>query len=238
MRLLLTRPIDDARASADKLRALGHEAVLSPVIEIVALRCELTPQAFDALALTSAHAARFLSPADKARLAALPAFAVGARSAAAARAAGFARVESAEGDERALAALLQTRLPRGAAVLYLAGRERKGGLEALLAQAGLRCTLVETYDAAAAPALTPEAASALRRGGLDAALHYSARSAKLLFHLARAAGLDDALSQLRHLCISADAAAALPPGARARAEIAAAPAEAALLELLAPLGKR
>ena len=83
MRVLLTRPIDDARRSATRLRALGHQAVLSPVIEIVALPCVLPRQAFEAVALTSAHAAQFLSPADIARLASLPAFAVGARSGAA-----------------------------------------------------------------------------------------------------------------------------------------------------------
>ena len=233
MRVLLTRPIDDARASAGRLRALGHQVVLLPVIETGALPFVLPRQAFDAVALTSAHAAAALPPADIARLVSLPAFAVGARSAAAARAAGFARVEAGEGDERALAARLQARLPRGASVLYLAGRERKGALEALLAAAGLRCMVVETYDAVAAPALSPEAKAALMQGALDAALHYSARSARLLFELAQAANLAARLTPLRHLCLSADIALALPQAVHARAEIAAAPNEAALLALLA-----
>ena len=232
MRVLLTRPIVDARRSADRLRALGHEAVLSPVIEIVALPCVLPRQAFDAVALTSAHAAQFLSPADIARLASLPAFAVGARSAAAARAAGLMQVWSADGDETALAALLARRLPVGASVLYLAGRERKGRLEAALQDAGLRCQLAETYQAAPATALAREAIEALRRGDLDAALHYSARSAKILFALARAAGLDGALCRLRHLCLSADVAAELPEAAKGRAEVAVTPTEAALVGLI------
>ena len=79
-------------------------------------------------------------------------------------------------------------------------------------------------------AKTLEAIEALRRGDLDATLHYSARSAKILFALARAAGLDDALCRLRHLCLSVDVAVALPEAARGM--VAATPTEVGLVGLL------
>ena len=233
MRLLLTRPAQEAQASAARLQALGHKVTLAPVTAITPLLRALPPGDWAAIAVTSAHAARFLEKPLAARLAATPVFAVGGRTAQAARRAGFLRVQAGQGGERELAALIRAALPAGAQLLYLAGRERMGGLAALLQDAGFACVTAETYDAPAAAALPPLATVALAMGRIEAVLHYSARAARIFSDLAADAGVADAAALPRHLCLSGDVAAALILPAGARARIAATPDEAALFALLA-----
>ena len=232
MRVLLTRPQAEAERSAAGLRALGHEAVIAPVIAIAPLAFDVPGGAFDAVVITSARAVAGLTAEHMQRLASLPVFATGTASARAAQEAGFLKVRAGAGGEAALAQLVQAHLRRGARALYLAGRERTGGLVALLEAAGLRCDLIETYDAAAAAALPAAAAEALRAGDLGAVLHYSTRSAAILFRLCEAASLASQLETQRHLCLSGEIAAALPAAARRMALIAAAPDETRLFALL------
>ena len=56
MRILLTRPKADAERTAARLAALGHQTVISPVIEIVATGSALPGVFFDAMIATSRHA--------------------------------------------------------------------------------------------------------------------------------------------------------------------------------------
>ena len=232
MRLLLTRPAQEAQVSAARLRALGHAVVVAPVTTIAPLLRALPAGEWAAIAVTSAHAAQFLHRPLPAAQAATPVFAVGGSSAKAARRAGFLAVRSSQGGERELAALIGSAVPAGAKLLYLAGRERKGGLAALLADAGLDCVTLETYDAPAADALPPPAAVALAMGRIDAVLHYSARAARVFSDLTASAGLADTAARLRHLCLSGEVAAALALPGGAIADIAAKPEEAALFALL------
>ena len=92
-------------------------------------------------------------------------------------------------------------------------------------------TVWECYEARAVPVLPRNAAQALARGGLAAVLHYSARSARGLGGLVRAAGLAAPFSALRHVCLSADVGAALdvPPD---RLAVAIRPDEDSLMATL------
>ncbi len=92
---------------------------------------------FDALLATSRHA--FTQGPDLQRWGKrLPVFAVGRRTAEAARAAGFDDVRIGAGDGEGLATLVRLTLPRPARLLYLAGRDRKPTLEALARRRGRR----------------------------------------------------------------------------------------------------
>ena len=225
MRILVTRPQADAERTAARLAARGHEALVAPVLAIAPSGEPLPPGPFDALVLTSAHAAGPAAVLDRA----LPVYAVGARTGAAAQAAGFAQVRAAGGDARALAALLRAALPPPARLLHAAGRDRKPEPAASLTRAGYAVTVWTAYEARAAGSLTDALASALRGGRLDVALHYSRRSAAILAALGAAAGLTPDLERLRHLCLSEDVAAGLPGMDVA---VAPEPREEALLDLL------
>lgn len=228
MRVLVTRPLPDAERTAASLAARGHAALLAPVTAIRRTDGALPGGRFDAVAATSHHA--FPPPEGLDR--GLPVFAVGARTAAAARAAGFRDVRVGRGDGAGLADLLRLTLPRPARLLYLAGRDRKPLLEAAVAAAGYGFAVADVYEAAALPAWPDEVAEALRGGRVEAALHYSRRSVDLALGLAAGAGLGDAFVALRHLCLSGDCAEPLEARHADAVAVAGRPDEDALLALL------
>jgi len=232
MRILVTRPEPDAARTAATLRAAGHQVSVDSLLAVEPVAFDPPPGEFAAAAVTSANAPRALAanPAV-AKLKSLPLFALGARSADAAREAGFSQVETAGGDARTLGELLVRRLPTGARVLYLAGEDRARDLAALTAAAKIAIETRVVYRAKAAERFADATAAKLRAREFDAVLHFSPRSAATFVALVRQARLESALHSLRHLCLSAAVAAVLA-GAGARAEIAPRPEEAALLALL------
>jgi uroporphyrinogen-III synthase len=228
MRVLVTRARDDAERTAQKLLARGHEAVLAPVIEIVATGEPAPAGAYDAVIVTSAHAAGALSGLDDKQT---PVFAVGRSTADAVRQAGFASVLAAEGDATSLSGLIRSRMPPAGALLHVTARHRKEEPAASLRAAGFTIREWEAYEARAVESLSGATIAALRTGQIGAALHYSRRSADLVIRLAGQAGLASALRALPHLCLSADVAAPLR-AAGAVSLIAEEPSEDALLGLL------
>lgn len=231
MRVLVLRPGDGARRTAARLAELGHEAICSPVLETVATGERAPPGAFDGVIATSAQAFRFVESATLRPFLRLPAMCVGARTAHAAREAGFAdiRVEAADAAQLALAI---TQAPPTNRLLYLAGRDRKPGLETALETEGVTVAPWIVYEARAVAALRENALDDLRAGRLDAALHFSRRSAAVFCDLTAAAHLGEEARALLHVAISTDAARGLAPLDPPRLRVAAAPDEAHMLALL------
>ena len=233
MRLLLTRPEPDAERTAAHLRAHGHEVVLAPLLRIEPLAdAEIGAGPWAAILVTSANAAGVAAHPRFAALRLLPVFAVGARSAAAMREAGFADVTSADGDVRDLVGVVTQRLEGGAPLLYLAGAERSGDLAGRLAAHGFAVRTSVVYRAVKVGALPGSAAAALS-GGIDGILHFSRRSAEAYVDAARAAGLSAAaLTQPAHFCLSAQVAEPLAQAGAADVRIAPQPTEASLIGLI------
>ena len=231
MRVQVTRPRDQAAATARRLRELGHEAVLAPALEIAPSREPAPPRRYDAVLVTSANAAPALA-AERARFGQTPVLAVGGRSAAAALASGFDTVQQAAGDGIALVNLVRQACPPGARLLHAAGRDRKAEPARSLTAAGYAVTVWECYQALPATALPHRALEVLRNGQIDALLHYSRRSAEHFARLARQAGLGEALPGSLHLCLSPDVAHGLEDLAGLKLRVAPKPDEASLLGLL------
>jgi uroporphyrinogen-III synthase len=233
MRLLVTRPEPDATRTAAVLRAKGHEVVVAPVLRIEPVAAEIGAGPFAGVIMTSANAAQAIAGHARHReLTALPAFAVGARTAEAARRVGFASVASADGDTRELVQLIAARFAgSGGRLIYLAAEDRAGDVAGALAAHGLTVETGVIYRAVPAPGFAPDLQKALRSGPLDGVLHYSRRSAEAFLAGARAAGSLPAAMESRHYCISADVAAPLR-AAGATVRVAVRPDEAALVELL------
>jgi uroporphyrinogen-III synthase len=228
--LILTRPRPQAERFADDVRArfgARFDIVIAPVIEIVPVEATPDTSRYAALLFTSENGVRSFAARWGARD--LPAYCVGARTAAAARAAGFA-ARSAGGDAAALARLVVAELPAGARVLHLRGRHAAGDLAGRLRAAGIAADEAVIYDQAAR-APSAEALAAL---GSDAPVLvplFSPRSARLL-----AAALDGRARPAAGavaLCLSPAVAAALPAGLFADQRIAASPDAGAMLDLLA-----
>src|ERR1039458_1004556 len=104
MAVLVTRPHPDGEATAAALRGRGLEVLRAPMLrfEPVAFHDDLDAN-YGAVIVTSANALRGIEPhLAGSRLLKLPLFAVGGRTADAARSAGFDRVISAQGDAAGL----------------------------------------------------------------------------------------------------------------------------------------
>lgn len=235
MRVLITRPQPECERTARAVRELGHEALLAPLLRIEPVsEAGIGEGPWSAIAFTSANAAQAIAAHPvKPRLVKVPVFAVGTRTAAAARAAGFAEVQSAEGDVTALAGLIgESLINRAEPVLYLAGVERARDLGNLLAPHGLAVETVPIYRAVVADVLPPEPRDALARGAIDAVLHFSRRTAQAFLAAASAANLRAEALALRHLCLSAEIAAPVIAAGAARVTIARRQDHLALLDLL------
>lgn len=237
MRLLVTRPLQEARATAARLAGLGHEALLSPVIKIGALAPDLPDGEFRAILATSAHA--FLAdsvPGILGRYGDVSIYVAGSKTWHAgqslARQVGMPHilVVHAAGDARGLADKLVPWPP--SRFLYLAGRDRKPHVEALLTAAGHAVVILETYAADKTDCLNEAIEADLHAGGIDGVLHYSRRSAEIFLDLAQKAGLDGQARHLRHFCLSSDVAQPLLAFGAHSVQIAAAPNERSLFELL------
>lgn len=232
MRLLLTRPEEDAARTAAALEALGHEVILAPLMTIAF--CDGPPLALDAvqaLLITSANGVRALARRTARRD--LPVFAVGAQSAAAAAAAGFCHIRAADGDVEALAkAVVGWADPHGGPLFYAAARDIRVDLAALLAPSGFTVRQEVLYAAVPAERLPAEAISALATGRADGVLLYSPRSAALFMAAVQQAGLADACAGLTAYCLSPAVAAALAGLKCGGYAIAPNPDQASLLALL------
>jgi len=236
VRLLVTRPEPDCERTAALLRERGHDAVVAPLLRIEPIAdADFGQGPFGGVVITSANAARWLGlHPRRAEVLTLPLFAVGERSAAAARAAGFSAVISADQDVRALARLIAERQPAGVApLLYVAARERGGDLAGDLAALGIAVKTTVAYRAAKAEALPDAARQALAAGALEGVLHFSRRSAEAYLDCCSSAGLLSQGLAPTHYCLSAQVAEPLVGAGAMDIRIAARPEEAALLDLLA-----
>lgn len=235
MRILVTRPVDEAQRTANRLRALGHETFIAPV-----LRIEPVPDAsighapWGVVVMTSGNAARALmAHARCSELTALPVFAVGRQTAEAAKLAGFSDVTSSDGDGGDLVRLISGRISdRAAPLLYLAGSDVARDLAGDLAAHGFKVQTVVLYRAKAADAFTDEVAAAMRTGGIDGILHYSRRSTVIFVECARSGGLLREIKALTHFCLSDRAAEPLRDIGATDIRIARRPDEEALIDLL------
>lgn len=231
MRLLVTRPEEGGERSAAALRARGHDVLLAPLLRIEPLAdVDLGAPPFDAILLSSANAARAIANHPRmSELKTVPVLAVGQQTAEAARAAGFADVQSADGDARKLSAFAAARFAGSrSALLYLAGDERARDIAGELPALSVRTVAV--YRAVKAAQLPSSVQAALAAGRLDGVLHFSLRSAEAYIACAQAAGLLDKALALFHYCLSPRVAG--PLGAAANIRIAARSDEAALLDLV------
>ena len=240
-RFLITRAEEDGAATAARLAALGHAALEAPLLQIRYLpEKEIEPLPFQAVLITSANGARGLSRylsrhPDGGELFSLTALAVGDRSAAAARDAGFFRVLSADGDVTTLAALIRAELDAAdGPLLHVAGTVTAGDLAGELRPDGYEIARAVLYEAVTAQTMPDAAREALENAMVDGIFLYSPRTARTFAALVDKAGLGDTLNRLTAYCLSPAVATALDSCRFDRVLVASTPTEDALLALLAP----
>jgi uroporphyrinogen-III synthase len=218
----ITRARPGALATAERVRDLGYEAIVDPLLVVESLHAELDLSHVTALAFTSANGVEAFARLSDAR--GLPVFAVGRATAKAAHVEGFASVSSADGDVEDLCALIAA----GASgpVLWAGAKEPAGDLVAMLRGCGVMAkgvAVYETLDRA------PSDETLARLNTQATALLHSPRAARVLAALLR----ERPAPALRLLCLSEAVAAPLrdlvEPGS---VTFAPRPDESMLLDLL------
>ncbi|WP_328703032.1 uroporphyrinogen-III synthase [Arenibaculum pallidiluteum] len=235
LRLLVTRPREDAEPLARALAARGHEAVIEPLLEIrIAEGPALDLDGVQGLLLTSANGVRAVARRTPRRD--LPVWAVGDATARAARGAGFGQVESAAGAVEDLARLIVARCdPSAGRLVHAAGTAVAGDLSELLAQAGFTVDRQVLYAAEAAEDLSPGTVSRLYAGTIDAILFFSPRTARSFVRLAGRAGLSERLGPVTAFCLSEAVAHEVRTLGWGAVRTAPRPDQASLLALIDPL---
>lgn len=237
MTVLVTRPSPDNARTADTLRARGFDVLLAPMLrfEPVAPPAALDPD-IAAVIVTSANAVRAIQPRlEGSALRGLPLFAVGAQTASAAEAAGFANVISADGDSAALRALIRkTAKARGiaadATLLYLAAADVARDLSAELADDGFHIVMQTVYRMAPMTTFPRDVCDAFAAHGIRAVLHYSRRSAQAFVAAARGDGVEISALSVPQCCLSKAVAEVLREAGASQVTVAKTPDESALME--------
>jgi uroporphyrinogen-III synthase len=175
--LLLTRPGEEADATAEAAGAAGFETLSAPLLHIEALDWSLPADAApEALLFTSARAPHIVA-SRRPDVRSLPAYAVGPNTAAAVSRAGFRLVSAGETDGSAIVARAAAEGVRN--LLHMAG-EQAARLDV---PEGIRLTRVPVYAARLAAGLPQPAQEALRSGAVFATLLFSPRTAAHFRHL-------------------------------------------------------
>jgi uroporphyrinogen-III synthase len=234
MHVLVTRPLDDARQTAQELARRGHEAVVAPLFSIRFFEGpSLAIGDAHAILATSGNGVRGLARRTARRDVRL--LAVGPGTAGIARSLGFEDVVDAKGDGAALARLARVRLrPQDGPLLVVAGENASPDLAISIERGGFQVRISVVYESIAVPTLPDLACEALRSETLDAALLFSPRSARLLAQRIREAKLAAACSRLVACCISESTARALDGLGFRESRVADRPNQEALLDLIGP----
>ena len=224
LKVWITRAEPAATVTAERVNALGHLAVVDPLLVVSALEAQIELSGVAALAFTSANGVRAFAELTKDRT--VRVFAVGAATAEAAKKAGFRQILSAEGDVEALAARIAARKRElKGVVLHPGAAEPAGDLVGALAAEKVEARLLPLYDTLP---VKPSDATLEALDGLDAVLLHSAKAAKALATLLRR----HPAPQLRALCLSPAVAKPLSRARLKEVVRASMPIETALLNLI------
>jgi uroporphyrinogen-III synthase len=239
MAILVTRPQPDNAATVAALRAKGFEALPAPMLRFEAVAFQDDSDAgYGAVIVTSANALRAVAgQAAIVRLKELPLFAVGERTADAARDSGFHNVISADGDATALRELMvesvrAKTLKKTTTLLYLAGADLARDLAGELGERGFNVVTQTTYRMAPVVNLPPDVCGAFAAHGIEAVLHYSRRSARAFLDAARAGGVEISALAIPQCCLSEAIASIVRDAGATQVMVAASPDEKALFDVL------
>ena len=213
MRFLITRPQPDALKLANRLKSMGHEAVVSPVINTVCCPASLpAPDRIDGLIITSRNALRCLEKTreHKAYLN-LPLFAVGKATAQQATALGFSLVLQGKGRASALPPQIKAfyKAHQAPQLLHPGTAKKAFELTPALAALGIKLLEHEVYRTQLCENMTADAIARLCSGEIDGVILLSPRTAKHFHTLINQNALKEEMGAVSCLCLSQNVANAL-----------------------------
>ena len=237
MKLLITRPAEDAKRQAVPFEALGHEVVIRPLMEVVFPR--LTPlrlQGVQGLIATSRNALRGLARNGTFEAAkCLPTFCVGEATASFARELGFTHVVAGKGAAKDLIPLITySTVPEAGALLYITGQHLAFDLEKPLKTKGYAVPRVIVYEAREADKNTMTAFADSLRQGTEGIVLMSPRTSEICVKAIKQFKLEREAATATCYCYSGAVARPMREIDGMSIAIACSPTEADLLELIGP----
>lgn len=234
MRVLITRPIDDARELAIQIERLGHSCFVEPLLSIeYANGTPLDVAGYRALIFTSANGARAASLriADKS----VPVISIGQATATVAHRSGFHNVTQSKGEgvEEFEHFIKSVTSPTEGTLLHISGETVAGTLVENLCNSGFHAVRIPLYRAVPAANLSPALYEALINGHIDAALFFSPRTATIFADLIKDAGCETAMAFVSALALSQNVAKSLSPLTFRKLLVAQNQGTEAMLQLLA-----
>ena len=237
MQLIVTRPEPAASTTAEKLRAMGHDVLISPMLEIVDTGSEIPEGNFYCIIITSSNALNMLAQRgiDNFRQN-IPLYVVGDKTAELARKLGFLDVYSASGNANDLIKLLANQVDLSTSAnrsaLYICGADSTAGFIKSLQKTGLNLITWINYKAILVDQLTNETANLLRRGAPVGILLYSARTARQLSKLVMKITPDQAFDYIELFALSDNIRQSLGPALQNRCIVAQNPDQPSLFNLI------
>lgn len=236
MRLLVTRPAEDAQRQAMQLKRLGHTPLMLPLLEMIyPPLTQLNLKGVQALIVTSRNALRGLSANgafEAAKL--LPLYCVGEGTAELAAQIGFSRVVSGDGRASSLVPLISHALrPADGALLYLTGQHLAFDLETPLIKAGFLVPRVICYEARELhPGRARALAEMLRGREVDGIILMSPRTASIFARVIKRFEVEEEARAITCYCYSEAIAKPLGDLDGLTIAISSHPKEADLMKLI------
>lgn len=227
--VIITRAEPGGTETAGRLREMGLETILSPVLELASREATVPGlSGFGGLVFTSANGVRYFAKTSDARN--LPAWCVGPATASEALREGFSPVHQSSGNARDLAHYIAHHWSASdrKALLHVANAAAKGDLRKALEAQGFEVTFLPLYEARHAAALSSASREQIASGRRTICLIHSAKGAEAFLALANNLNL----SRTEFVAISPQAAARLNDSDSGGVHVAGHPDEAHLLECL------
>lgn len=236
MKILVTRPKKQALSTAQKLKALGHQPIVEPLLEVRSIPAKLPIGEFDAVILTSANAIDRLDhnwPVQNREQ--VPVLVTGTTTQEAAANAGFTMAQSVNGSALDLVDAVPSWLNKHkkrnpVQILYPCAEAVAHDLCALLTTKDIICVSWPVYKTIAKQELSAEVVDQLLSGQIDLVLLYSARTAAAFAGLIEELKLDG--TKIQSLALSEEVKNSLPSTLRSNCNFAKEPNEEALFALI------
>jgi uroporphyrinogen-III synthase len=201
-RILITRPLNQAKETEDAFKKLGLQPILSPVLKVVKIPFTSLPTQIGAVVISSQNALYACEGIPKN----IPFFCVGAKTAEFLRREGFENIcLSPDGTLKGLLPLiLKVFSSRGGLLLYVRGQHVSEDIKPFLKKNAPSILIAEriVYVAQAVESLTLEVATFLKQGMLDFVTFFSRRSARQFVILLENERLIETLDQVCAVCLS------------------------------------
>lgn len=226
--VLITRPIQQAQKTAQKLQSLGIPSVIDPMLTVEYLPVTIDPdRTYQAILVTSAHAVPALQHFQREQVI----YTVGDATATAIPM--QQRIKSAHGTAQDLASLVEKEVnPHNGSLLYISGRTIHFDLVGHLTARGFSIDRLIAYDTHPATDFTTISHHLLNEGLLECILFYSRRTAQTFAKIIQAHKIEHCLENVDALTLSEEVAKPLFDLPFKKINVANEPTEAALIEKL------